>query len=219
MRLCRFLSPNATWKVDPVTFFDAETTQSRPSNTPIHLSEIDRALTAQLAVAWAGENGEERRLGWWRTDLVSEFGGEDLFRRLLPHTWAWAVLQAAREAARREDASLRKRDHAPDRIVSLYSLGFDIDERIDERLRDLKQSGRSPQECLPGLAEVMEATWNRSHFADWLAGHGDAETTATSIGRRIKGDMPPDLDRRIRRLLGALLPLADSYPLPHFRND
>ena len=43
-------------------------------------SEIDLILTAQLAVAWAGEKGEDRRLGWWQTDLVSESGGNDLFK-------------------------------------------------------------------------------------------------------------------------------------------
>ncbi len=77
----------------------------RPS--PIPSSELDRVLTAQLALAWAGESGEEPRLRWWRSDLASEFGGEDLFQRLLPHTWRWAVLQGAREAARRRDAEAR----------------------------------------------------------------------------------------------------------------
>jgi len=61
---------------------------------------VDAALEAQLIVAWAGEAGEERRLGWWRTDMVAEFGGEDLFRRLMPRTSDWAVLQVVREAAR-----------------------------------------------------------------------------------------------------------------------
>lgn len=61
--------------------------------------DLDTLLIAQLAVAWAGEGGEEPRLGWWRSDLVSEFGGHDLFQRLLPHTWEWAALQGAREAA------------------------------------------------------------------------------------------------------------------------
>ena len=53
-------------------------------------TELDFLLTAQFAVAFAGEGGESPRLGWWRTDLVSEFGGHDLFQRLLPSTWAWA---------------------------------------------------------------------------------------------------------------------------------
>ena len=69
-------------------------------------SEVDALLSAQIIVAWAGEGhvGDERRLGWWRSDLVSEFGGLDLFQRLLPTTAPWAVLQAVREAARRVDA-------------------------------------------------------------------------------------------------------------------
>ena len=61
-------------------------------------TDLDLALTAQIAVAWAGEGGEEPRLSWWQTDLVSEFGGEDLLRRLLPKTYPWAMLQAVREA-------------------------------------------------------------------------------------------------------------------------
>ena len=51
-------------------------------------TELDFLLTAQFSVAFAGEGGESPRLGWWRTDLVSEFGGHDLFQRLLPATWA-----------------------------------------------------------------------------------------------------------------------------------
>ena len=76
---------------------------------PLHVvnSDLDLALTAQIAVAWAGEGGEEPRLGWWQTDLVSEFGGEDLLRRLLPKTYPWAMLQAVREAGRRKDEELR----------------------------------------------------------------------------------------------------------------
>ena len=85
-----------------------------PSTTSA--ATLDAILTAQLAVAWAGEGGEEPRLKWWRTDLASEFGGEDLFKRVLPHTWPWAVLEGAREAARRHDADVRARDADPDRM-------------------------------------------------------------------------------------------------------
>ena len=71
------------------------------SAEPIATSVLDKILASQIVVAWAGESGEEEpRLGWWKTDLKSEFGGEDLFRRLLPNTSEWAVLQAIREAAR-----------------------------------------------------------------------------------------------------------------------
>ena len=194
--------------------FELESSPTHTARALIPLSEIDHALTAQLVVAWAGETGEEKRLGWWRSDLVSEFGGKDLFRRLLPNTGEWAVLQGAREAARRKDAELRRQDHDPDRIVSLFCFGFELDERIDERLQDLKRSGRAPQEALPGLAGSIELVWNRDRFLDWVRGHGETETTATPIGRRVKGDLPTNLDELVRRLAGALAPLADNYPLP-----
>jgi hypothetical protein len=189
-------------------------------------SEIDLILTAQLVVAWAGEKGEDRRLGWWQSDLVSEFGGKDLvsefggkdlFKQLMPHTWEWAVLQAAREAARRCDAELRHRDHDPDRILSLYNLGFAVDERTDERLLDLKRSGVSPFEVLPGLKEVLTETWQAKQFGDWVQGHGKAESVSDPIGRRLKGDPPESLELLVNRLVSAYWPFASEYPLPHFR--
>lgn len=73
-------------------------TDPAPNPRVVPVAELDHALTAQIIIAWAGEKGEDPRLGWWRCDLVSEFGGEDLFKRLLPNTWDWAVLQGAREA-------------------------------------------------------------------------------------------------------------------------
>jgi hypothetical protein len=200
-----------------MSMFEFEASPTRTPRSPIPMSEIDRALTAQLVVAWAGETGEEKRLGWWRSDLVSEFGGLDLFRRLLPATAEWAVLQGAREAARRKDAEQRRKDHDPDRILSLFSFGFELDERIDERLQDLKRSGRAPQEALPGLTGTIELVWSRDRFLDWVRGHGETETTPSPIGRRVKGNPPTNLDQFVRRLVGALAPLAPSYPLPHFR--
>lgn len=199
--------------------FEFDTTATPDAAEPIPQSDIDRILTAQLVVAWAGEGGEEKRLGWWRSDLVSEFGGEDLFARLLPHTWQWAVLQGAREAARRKDAELRRRDHNPDRILSLYSLGFHWDELLDERLQELKQSGLPPEDALPGLRDGIETAWHPSKFSDWLAGQGHVETIPTPTGRRIKGEMPGNQELIVRRLIAGLLPLTDQYPLPHFRTE
>lgn len=57
-------------------------------------SVLDGILTLQLAVAWAGEAGEEPRLRWWRTDLAGEFGGRDLFERL--QNLVAALVNAAR---------------------------------------------------------------------------------------------------------------------------
>ena len=201
-----------------MSMFEIDSVQPRPERAPIPMSDIDLALTAQIVVAWAGETGEEKRLGWWRSDLVSEYGGEDLFRRLLPSTWPWAVLQGARETARRRDAELRRQDHDPDRIVSLFNFGFELDERIEERFQDLKRSGRDPHEALPGLGVISEG-WSHARFFDWVNGHGEAETTATPIGRRLKSAAPGGLDQQVRRLVAGLAPAAEAYPLPHFRRS
>jgi hypothetical protein len=197
----------------------------RPPDLQVHdqqqspiSSEIDALLTVQIAVAWAGEKGrEEPRLGWWRSDLVSEYGGQDLFQRLLPHTWQWAMLQAAREAARRRDAELRGQDHDPDRILSLYRLGFEIDEHVEERLQGLKRSAKDPQDALPGLRDVIAEPWHAERFGDWVQGHGEVKFVKAPIGRRLTGNAPAPLDRLVRSLVAALWPLADDYPLPHYR--
>lgn len=188
------------------------------STEPLSPSHMDLLLTAQMAVAWAGEQGDEddARLGWWKTDLVSEFGGEDLFRRLLPHTWRWAVYEAVREAARRKDAELRKKAHDPDTIVSLFNLGFELDERVEERLQDLKRSGVQPIDALPGLRDVIAEVWDAERFASWVQGHGEADFKTVPVGRELKGTQPA-LDVALKQLVAALTPVAEAYPLPHYR--
>lgn len=42
------------------------------------ISEVDHILTAQLVVAWAGEGGEEKRLGWSSLHPVQDAAGEAL---------------------------------------------------------------------------------------------------------------------------------------------
>lgn len=198
--------------------FELEATHLPSRRSQLPPSVLDEALCAQFVVAWAGEGGEEPRLGWWRSDLVSEYGGEDLFARLMPATWRWAVLQAVRETARRRDAELRRQDHDPDRIVSLYSLGFEFDERLEERLRDLKATGKSPTEALPGLSIITEG-WRPATFWDWVGGHGTSDPVTAPVGRRLKGAVPSGLDHLVRKLVAGLAPAADAYPLPHFRRD
>lgn len=190
----------------------------------IPLSELDFILTAQLVVAWAGEKGEEPRLGWWRSDLISEFGGEDLFRRLTPHTWEWAVLQSTRETARRKDLEMRQQDHNPDQVLSLFNFGFELDERLEERIRELKQpdtSGtvRSPKAVLPGLQVILAVEWNETAFQDWVEGHGTADFTVFPIGRRLKGEAPNSSTLLTRKLIAGLAPLTPHYSLPHFRRS
>ena len=198
---------------------DAEASGAR--SAPFATSDLDLALTAQIVVAWAGEGGEEPRLGWWQTDLVSEYGGEDLLKRLLPRTWPWAVLQAVREAARRKDEELRSKASDPDQLVTLYRFGFELDEQIEERLQFHKRSGLPPVEALPGLAEVLGSTlhqsWDKAQFQGWVEAHDPVQSEAVPTGRQLKGAVPAGLDRRVAQLLAALAPLGDSYPLPHFR--
>jgi hypothetical protein len=184
---------------------------------PLPTSTLNTLLTAQLAVAWAGEAGEEPRLGWWRTDLASEFGGEDLLRRLTPRTWQWAVLQSLREAARREDARLRARLHDPDQLLTLFRLGPELDERLDQHLLDHKHAGKSPTEALPGLALVFTPHWRAADFAAWVSAHPTVPTTPTPAGRRLNANPPASPERRIEQLVGALTPLSDAYPMPHYR--
>ena len=187
---------------------------------PIPASTLDAVLTTQLIIAWAGEEGEDpKRLGWWRSDLTSEFGGHDLFRRLLPKTWEWAAFQAIREAGRRSDATGRARHHDPDKLLTLFHLGFDIDERVGDRLHDLKRSGASPTDALPGLSEVTAADWSTDAFADWIRGHddGDGEFVTSPEGRQLKGQPPESLELMIKRLVAACWPLSENYPLPYFR--
>lgn len=191
-------------------------TASALSSAPL-TSEIDLLLTAQLIVAWAGERGQdERRLGWWRTDLLSADGGRDLLGSLLPRTGEWAVLQAVREAARRVDEAARQEAHDSDALVSLFALGFQIEERTDERLQEFKRRGKSPKEALPAAMKLIDGKWDRQAFVDWCEGHGAGNYTKTTSGRRIKGDVPSSFNSIIAGLISALLPVSDEYPLPHY---
>jgi len=148
--------------------------------------------------------------------MSDEFGGEDLLRRLTPKTWQWAVLESCRAAAKRvDDAARRNADHA-DHLISLYRLGFEVDERLDERLLELKLDGLPPTEVFPGLAELF-SDWSLELFESWIAECGEARFTTTATGRRLIGEMPQDVLAAATQLVAALLPIADNYGLPHFR--
>jgi hypothetical protein len=178
---------------------------------------LDQILSFQLLVAWAGEGKTDPpRLGWWRTALSDEFAGEDLFKRLTPRTWRWAVIEAARAAARKVDAEARSQAADADHLFSLYRLGFSVDEQLDDRLAELKRSGQDPSEALPDLARMAEP-WSPAGFAQWLATLGAPEAMASSVGRRLKGQPPKDAAAAARALTAAMAPFADRYPAPHFK--
>jgi len=79
------------------------------TTTATPTAALDEILALQLTIAWAGEGlCQPKRLDWWRTDLIDDAGGGDLFARLLPRTKAWASLEAARIAAARADRAARE---------------------------------------------------------------------------------------------------------------
>jgi len=185
----------------------------------IDATVLDEILSLQLLVAWAGEGKTDPpRLGWWRTSLVDEFGGEDLFARLLPRTWKWAVLEAARAAARTVDAEARAHAADGDQLVSLFHFGFTLDEQLDDRLAEHKRSEAEPTEALPRLAATRQS-WNADAFLQTLRDLATAQTAASSIGRRLKGAMPASPVDAARQLAAAMVPPGDRYPAPHWKLD
>lgn len=190
--------------------------------------DLDALLSAQFLVAWAGEHA---RLRWWRSNLVSRYGGFDLFARLAPHTVSWVVLQTARETARRHDAERRGQGGEPDNKLTLFHLGFERDEQADERLQHHKRSGKLPTAVLPTLRDFIrlptpnddgndndedDDTFDRDAFDRFLR-LGTSKHVVEPGGRRLTGSPPDDLPQLVRQLLAALVPLPDEYPLPYFR--
>lgn len=208
---------------------DASRPESQDVAPPVPIEEphvaiidatvLDEILSLQLLLGWAGESQTDPpRLGWWRTSVVDEFGGEDLFARLVPRTWKWAVLEAARAAGRTIDAEARAHAADGDYLISLFHFGFTIDEQLDDRLAEHKRSEAEPSEALPRLA-LTRQPWNGDAFVQTLRDLATTSTVASSIGRRLKGAMPVSLVEAARQLAAAMAPLADRYPAPHWRLD
>lgn len=180
---------------------------------------LDAILTLQLGAAWAGESGDdEPRLRWWETDMVSKYGGLALFGQLAPRSAHWAALEAAAEAARRVEEKARRKDAAPDRLRSLFGLGFELDEQLHDRLGAHKRHGTPVAEALPGLGALLQG-WDRARFEAWATLAADKPNVVNDPGgRRLTGAPPADPVDVARRLVRALVPLAAAYPFPHYRD-
>ncbi len=185
---------------------------------PLESSALDSILALQLMIAWAGEGRcEPARLGWWETDVVDPAGGGDLWTRLLPGTAVWAGLEAAREAATRTDAKLRRGLPDPDRVRTLFFLGFEVDEQLDDRLRALKTSGTAPADALRFLVSPTGQLDDKA-LAGTLSSTTDAKLfTVTPAGRQLRGALPESPLRSAELLAAALVPLTRPYPMPFFR--
>jgi hypothetical protein len=183
---------------------------------PIEDTALDAILATQLTVAWAGEGRcSPKRLGWWDTDLIDLEGGGDFLRRLLPKTHAWAALEAAREAARRTDAKARGKMADPDKLRTLFFLGFELDERLNDRLRFMKGGGREPSECLQ-LPIPLVAAFDRGQVSALLRTE-DVPCAIAPGGRQLTGPLPQAPDVVIAKLAAALVPFSEQYPLPFFK--
>lgn len=181
--------------------------------TPILPRDLDYILGLQITVAWAGEaGGDPPRLGWWKTDLVDEAAGGDLFRRLLPRTAPWAGLQAVREAAIRKDAELRRKLANPDQACTLFHFGFAADEQIRERLAHHKRHGHTPADAL-GPALAVAESWNAKTFEAFASSQGAAKADVIPGARKLKKPAV-SVREQAGQLAAALLPLTDTYPLP-----
>lgn len=179
--------------------------------SPAHLDEI---LSLQLAVAWAGEAaGEPARLGWWQSDLVDAEGGGDLFARLVPRTAPWASLILVREAARRVDAAVREQSGLGERGLSLFHMGFSVDEYLADRLAFHRQQLHDPARVF-GPDFFVGRAWSKAAFETLLAGFGQPKVEITPAGRLVAAAKAQGLELA-RLLAAALLPLTAKYPLPY----
>ena len=182
---------------------------------------IDKILTLQIMVAWAGEGGcEPKRLDWWRTDLIDEYGGGDLLQRLLPKTHLWASLEAVRLATIQVDRRKRQEMAQPDTVRSLFFWGFEIDEKLAERLAFHKQNKNklTPLEALPYFTINITQPFSETEFEEAIRiPNQKINFTVVPNGREIVGEIVTDLELRAKKLAAALLPLTDSYTMPFYR--
>lgn len=184
--------------------------------SPLTDAALDEILALQVTIAWAGEGRcSPRRFGWWDTDLIDEAGGGDFLARLLPQTHAWASLEAVREAARRVDAKARGKMADPDKMRTLFFLGFEVDEQLGDRLAAHKRGGRPPAEAL-SLPVPLTAAFSKEALVSAFQA-GDAAFTTVPNGRQLKEKLPDAPDAVVKRLAAALVPFADQYPLPFFK--
>lgn len=180
--------------------------------------ELDEILSVQLLIAWAGESpgGDSPRLGWWKTDVIDDEAGGDLWKRLLPRTHRWAGLDAARRAAYLTDERLRRPAKNADSQMTLFHFGFEIDEALAERLAHHVLEARNPAEVLPHLS-ALGSRFDRATLAKALAADDlDASFKVVAGGRQLKKVANETIPARALRLATALLsdPVAPAYPVP-----
>lgn len=172
----------------------------------------------QLFVSWSGEGlSDPPRLNWWNTQLLDEWGGEDLFKRLLPRTFEWALLEATRKASIKVDSKKRANLAKPDEVRTLFFWGFGIDEKLEERLSFHKQNGSKPQEVLGFPLNLNDDFKQRTFEVTIQNFNSEIQYKIVPEGREIKEAIPESLAQAAKNLVSGLIPLVDQYPMPFYR--
>jgi hypothetical protein len=103
----------------------------------------------------------------------------------------------------------------PDKMRTLFFLGFELDEQLGDRFAAHKRGGQAPEKVLP-LAVPLTAALSKDQLVTALQG-GDVAFTTVPNARQMKGALPASPEALVKRLAAALVPLIDQYPLPFFK--
>ncbi|MDJ0745661.1 MAG: BREX-6 system BrxE protein [Xenococcaceae cyanobacterium MO_167.B27] len=194
---------------------EIETEQLKNKIAP---EELDVVLMLQFFVSWAGERlTDPSRLGWWSTQLLDEWGGEDLFKRLFPITFEWALLEAVRKVAIQADKQKRINLAQPDNVCTLFFWGFGIDEKLEERLSFHKQNASNPYDILNFPLDLKEDFEEKVFEQAIQKFNPEVKYKIVPEGREIKGVIPELIADAAKNLVSGLIPLADRYPMPFYR--
>jgi len=178
----------------------------------VDLDLLDMILDWQMTIAWLGEaNCEPPRLGWWRTDLIDDLGGGDLLSRLLPRTKLYAGWEAAREAAIATDRLARQRMADPDKLRTIFFWGFDLDEKLTDRLAVRKRQSENLK-----LPIAWENGFDRGAITKQISDHcGESKYEIVAGGREIHRNGTDASS--LLSLVAALVPFDQNYPMPFYR--
>ena len=171
---------------------------------------LDAILSLQLTVAWVGDGRAKDHPKWW-SDESRENGRSSSF--------GWRSLSTAREQAIQADRRGRYRMDHPQQVRTLYFWGQGINNKLDKRLAGHKLKQNDPRTAL-ALPFDPERAYDRDEIEHILLGKVELiETRNVPDGRLVSHELPPSLLDQAQLLAAALVPLADTYPLPFFRLD
>jgi hypothetical protein len=102
----------------------------------------------------------------------------------------------------------------PDKLRTLFFLGFAGDEALGDRLAMLKREGRSPVEVLQ--VGLLQQEFSKEALVSQFE-RRDVAFTVVPGGRQLGGPAPSEPYELVEKLAAGLVPLADEYPLPYYK--